>query len=114
MVDALCEEVYNIGILTSQCNQPNKSGAMPKELTLQELKSYLWESANILRGSIDAADFKNYILGMLFFKRLSDVYDEEYEELLKTVGAKLASSPDMYTRFFRPESCAWSDILNTG
>ena len=46
---------------------------MPAELTLQELKSSLWESANILRGSIDAADFKNYILGMLFFKRLSDV-----------------------------------------
>ena len=58
---------------------------MPEELTLQKLKSYLWESANILRGSIDAADFKNYILGMLFFKRLSDVYDEEYERLLKKV-----------------------------
>jgi len=85
---------------------------MAKELTLQELKSYLWESANILRGSIDPADFKNYILGILFFKRLSDVYDEEYEELLKTVGPKLASNPDMYARFFRPESCAWNDILS--
>ena len=86
---------------------------MSEELTLQELKSYLWESANILRGSIDAADFKNYILGMLFFKRLSDVYDEEYEELLKKVGPELASNPDMYTRFFRPEGCAWDDILST-
>ena len=85
---------------------------MSEELTLQELKSYLWESANILRGSIDAADFKNYILGMLFFKRLSDVYDEEYEELLKTVGPKLADNPDMYTRFFRPKDCAWNDILS--
>ncbi|MBT9141917.1 MAG: hypothetical protein DDT32_00652 [Syntrophomonadaceae bacterium] len=85
---------------------------MSQELTLQELKSYLWESANILRGSIDAADFKNYILGMLFFKRLSDVYDEEYEELLKTVGPKLASNPDMHTRFYRPEGCAWNDILS--
>ena len=85
---------------------------MPKELTIQKLKSYLWESANILRGSIDAADFKNYILGMLFFKRLSDVYDEEYEEFLKTVGPKLASNPDMHTRFYRPEGCAWNDILS--
>lgn len=85
---------------------------MSEELSLQELKSYLWESANILRGSIDAADFKNYILGMLFFKRLSDVYDEEYEELLKKVGPKLASNPDMYTRFYRPEGCAWNDILS--
>jgi len=84
---------------------------MLEELTLQELKSYLWESANILRGSIDAADFKNYILGMLFFKRFSDVYNEEYEELLKKVGPELASNPDMYTRFYRPEGCAWNDIL---
>jgi len=85
---------------------------MSEKLSLQQLKSYLWESANILRGSIDAADFKNYILGMLFFKRLSDVYDEEYEELLKTVGPELASNPDMHTRFYRPEGCSWNDILS--
>ncbi len=86
---------------------------MPKELTLQDLKSYLWQSANILRGSIDSGDFKNYILGMLFFKRLSDVYDEEYEELLKKVGAELANKPDMHPRFKRPADCSWKDILNT-
>ncbi len=51
---------------------------MSEELTLQKLKSYLWESAKILRGSIDSGDFKNYILGILFFKRLSDVYDEAF------------------------------------
>jgi type I restriction enzyme M protein len=86
---------------------------MPKELTLQDLKSYLWESANILRGSIDSGDFKNYILGMLFFKRLSDVYDEAYVELVKTVGAELANKPDMHPRFKRPADCSWKDILNT-
>ncbi len=86
---------------------------MPKELTLQELKSYLWQSANILRGSIDSGDFKNYILGILFFKRLSDVYDEEYEEIIKTVGPELADKPDMHPRFKRPAGCAWEDILNT-
>ena len=89
-----------------------KGGVVSKELTLQELKSYLWGSANILRGSIDAADFKNYILGMLFFKRLSDVYDEEYEKLLEKVGPELASNPDMHTHLFRPNGCAWKDILN--
>lgn len=99
-------------LLQVDVTHQTERGAMPKELTLQELKSYLWESANILRGSIDAADFKNYILGMLFFKRLSDVYDEEYEELLKTTGPILASNPDMYTRFYRPEGCAWNDILS--
>ena len=67
---------------------------MPEKLTLHELKSHLWESANILRGSIDSGDFKNYILGMLFLKRLSDVYDEEYEKLKQTVGEELAKNPD--------------------
>ncbi len=49
---------------------------------------------------------------MLFFKRLSDVYDEEYEELLKRLGPKLASNPDMYTCFYQPEDCTWNDILS--
>lgn len=84
---------------------------MSEKLTLQQLKAHLWESANILRGSIDSADFKNYILGMLFFKRLSDVYDEEYGKLAETVGPELAANPDMH-KFNRPEGCAWNDILN--
>jgi len=45
------------------------------KISKQQLKSYLWESANILRGKIDSGDFKHYILGLLFFKRLSDVFD---------------------------------------
>lgn len=51
---------------------------MSDVITLQQLKPNLWESANILRGSIDSSDYKNYIFGLLFFKRLSDTFDEEY------------------------------------
>ena len=51
------------------------------KLTQQELESHLWESANILRGSIDAADYKNYIFGLLFLKRLSDVFEEKAEKI---------------------------------
>ena len=51
------------------------------KITKQQLQSYLWESANILRGKIDSGDFKHYILGLLFYKRLSDVFDEEYEQV---------------------------------
>ncbi|MCD6585430.1 MAG: type I restriction-modification system subunit M N-terminal domain-containing protein [Desulfobacteraceae bacterium] len=76
---------------------------MTEKLTLQQLKSHLWQSANLLRGSIDSSDFKNYIFGLLFFKRLSDTFDEEYDTLKAKVGDKLAKNPDMYTRFFRPE-----------
>jgi type I restriction enzyme M protein len=86
---------------------------MSNTITVQQLKSYLWESANILRGSIDSGDFKNYILRLLFYKRLNDVYEEEYEKLKESVGEELAHNPDMYTRFFRPDGCSWNDILST-
>ena len=46
------------------------------QLTQQQLEAHLWESANILRGSIDSSDYKNYIFGLLFLKRLSDVFVE--------------------------------------
>jgi len=50
-------------------------------LSLTALESHLWESANILRGHVDAADFKTYIFPLLFFKRICDVWDEEYQEM---------------------------------
>jgi len=87
---------------------------MSDMLTLQQLKSHLWESANILRGSIDSSDYKNYIFGLLFFKRLSDTFDEEYARLAAQVGEDLAKNKDMYTRFYRPDGCSWANVLSTG
>ncbi len=52
-------------------------------MTKKELEDYLWGAANILRGMIDAADFKQYIFPLLFFKRISDVWDEEYKTALE-------------------------------
>lgn len=49
----------------------------------KELEDYLWGAANILRGMIDAADFKQYIFPLLFFKRISDLWDEEYQLALE-------------------------------
>jgi type I restriction enzyme M protein len=51
-------------------------------MTQKQLEDYLWGAANILRGMIDAADFKQYIFPLLFFKRISDIWDEEYQEAL--------------------------------
>lgn len=83
-------------------------------LTKQQLQSYLWESANILRGKIDSGDFKHYILGLLFFKRLSDVFDEEYQKLKESVGEELANEEKMYADvFFIPKGSHWSDVLST-
>ena len=51
-------------------------------MTQKQLEDYLWGAANILRGMIDAADFKQYIFPLLFFKRVRDLWDEEYQTAL--------------------------------
>jgi type I restriction enzyme M protein len=57
------------------------------KMTQKQLEDYLWGAANILRGMIDAADFKQYIFPLLFFKRVSDLWDEEYQTALKKAMA---------------------------
>ena len=57
---------------------------MADKLSLETLESWLWESANILRGSIDSSDFKNYIFGLLFLKRYNDVFEERIRHLMNT------------------------------
>jgi len=91
-----------------------KSGTLPKsprEITLSGLESHLWESANILRGPVDAADFKSYVFPLLFFKRISDVYDEEYTAALVESGGdeEYAQFPQNY-RFQIPKGCHWGDV----
>ena len=51
-------------------------------MTQKELESYLWGATTYLRGFIDAGDYKQYIFPLLFYKRICDVYDEEYEDAL--------------------------------
>jgi len=75
-------------------------------IDLETLKSHLWESANILRGSIDASDYKNYIFGLLFLKRLCDVFDEELDVLKKENHVDL-KDPDNFS-FYVPEKAHWS------
>lgn len=80
-------------------------------LTQQQLEQHLWKAADILRGRIDAADYKHYIFGLLFFKRLSDVWQEEYEERLGRYDGDeaLAADPDEH-RFHIPQGHFWEDV----
>lgn len=80
-------------------------------IKLSELESWLWEAANILRGPVDAADFKTYIFPLLFFKRICDVYDEEYQKALKESEGDIeyASYPENH-QFPIPEGCHWNDV----
>ncbi|MEM7351697.1 MAG: N-6 DNA methylase [Acidobacteriota bacterium] len=79
-------------------------------LTLQQLESHLWESANILRGKIDSSDFKHFIFGLLFFKRLCDVWDEEYAERLRRYGDPKRAADPLEHRFHLPAHAAWSAV----
>ncbi|MFC1791664.1 N-6 DNA methylase [Gemmatimonadota bacterium] len=87
---------------------------MTNSITLQELKSTLWEAANILRGSaVDRTDWKGYILPLLFFKRICDVWDEEIAEAVEEYGdADPALFPEVH-RFQVPEGCHWRDTRET-
>lgn len=81
------------------------------DLDIGTLSGHLWEAANILRGPVDAADFKTYIFPLLFFKRLSDVYDEEYAVALKESDGdvEFAQFPENH-RFQVPEGCHWKEV----
>ena len=80
-------------------------------LTQQNLEKHLWHAADILRGRIDSGDYKHYIFGLLFFKRLSDVWREEYVERLEKYdgNAALAADSDEH-RFHIPEGHFWEDV----
>jgi len=87
---------------------------MPNKLSLSELEQYLSKAAWILKGPVDASDFKVYIFPLLFFKRISDVYDEEYLQAFEESGGdkEYAELPEFH-RFIIPAGCHWKDVRET-
>lgn len=79
-------------------------------ITLDELKGFLWAAATHLRGQIDAAGYKEYIFPLLFFKRISDVYDEQFEGFVCEGGVEYAGMQveDLPIRI--PDGAHWRDV----
>lgn len=81
-----------------------------RKLTPQELEQYLFKAADILRGAVRPERYGNYMLPLLFFKRLSDVYLEEYIEAMGKYKSKEVARKKFLHRFEIPEGCLWDDI----
>lgn len=79
-------------------------------ITLDELKSFLWGAAVRLRGQIDAAGYKEYIFPLLFFKRISDVYDEQYNEFFEEGGKEYADEQVRELAIRIPDGAHWNDV----
>ena len=84
---------------------------MSSKLTFDELKSHLWDAADILRGSLDASEYRQPIMTMLFLKRLNDQFEERAEKLVKQGKSKKTAweDPDYHT-FFIPKQARWCEI----
>ena len=83
---------------------------MSKRITIEELQTYLWNSAVLLRTSIDAGAYKQYIFPLLFFKRICDVYDEECQRIIEEYGDEEALEFEENHRFQVPKGAHWNDV----
>lgn len=84
---------------------------MSKKITQDELETYLWGSAVLLRNHIDAGAYKQYIFPLLFFKRLNDVYEEETEKAIRENGPEAAEWEETHS-FIIPDGAHWDDVRN--
>jgi type I restriction enzyme M protein len=101
--------------------KPNNKAELPfpmekgRKLDVSALESWLWEAACTIRGPLDAPKFKDYILPLIFLKRLSDVFDDEIAHLAHEFGdeataAKLVEQDHKLVRFFIPKKARWKEI----
>lgn len=88
-----------------------KQYRLPDEpISLDEMKTFLWSAATLLRGQIDASGYKEYIFPLLFFKRISDVYDEQFENFVHEGGVEYAGSQVQDLPIKIPDGAHWRDV----
>ncbi|MCL4395263.1 MAG: type I restriction-modification system subunit M N-terminal domain-containing protein, partial [Chloroflexi bacterium] len=84
-----------------------------RRMTQAELDGFLEKAADILRGNVDHSEFRGYVFALLFFKRISDVFEEAVRRLARDVGEELANNPVMQRRslpFVVPQDCLWEAV----
>jgi len=86
---------------------------MTDRLSLPELESHLWGAATILRGLVDAGDYKQFIFPLLFYKRISDVWDEEYAQAFGESGDESYARSMANERFIIPAGAHWTNVRET-
>lgn len=86
------------------------SQASKQPVSLQALESYLWGAATLLRGLVDAGDYKQFIFPLLFYKRLSDVWDEDFSQALEESGDANYAIATANDRFTIPDGAHWKDV----
>jgi len=112
--------------------KPNGASIVPmpaldgEHLDISMLETWLWDAACAIRGATDAPKFKDFILPLIFFKRLSDVFDDEFEGQIKEFGDEevarevikadhedaLKTGRRPIVRFFVPHQYRWEAIRN--
>jgi len=84
------------------------------KLSIKELETYLWKAAINLRNKIDAGDYKVYIFPLLFYKRICDIYDEEYDDALTESKGKEDYATSQFVHNFQiPDDAHWNNLRNT-
>ncbi len=103
--------------MRKQSNKPASSGTrlFEAELTINGLEGWLWDAACSIRGAVDAPKFKDYILPLIFVKRLSDVFDDEIDRLSEKFGDRetalqLVEEDHSLVRFYIPPQASWAEI----
>jgi len=107
------EEVMQMSVMAAD-EDYDASVPAHEETTSEKLFRHLFGACNILRGPINQDEYKSYVTPILFFKRLSDVYDEETAKALEESGGdeEYAAFPENH-RFIIPKNCHWNDVRNT-